>query len=91
MEFALSQDEVVESPDVHFDPIVKLAPVETKTLEEDEEEVFKMYVYNCLYDCDLSLQLFMLTWNVMKVKTINNSHYPQLKDIAVTSIPPSLV
>ena len=42
----LSQDEVVESPDVHFDPIVKLAPVETKTLEEDEEEVFKMYVHS---------------------------------------------
>ena len=37
------QEEVVESPDVHFDPIVKLAPVETKTLEEDEEEVFKMW------------------------------------------------
>ena len=37
---------MVESPDVHFDPIVKLAPVETKTLEEDEEEVFKMYVHS---------------------------------------------
>ena len=41
---------MVESPDVHFDPIVKLAPVETKTLEEDEEEVFKMYVHSCLHD-----------------------------------------
>lgn len=39
---------MVESPDVHFDPIVKLAPVETKTLEEDEEEVFKMYVHSWL-------------------------------------------
>ena len=48
--FTPSQDEVVESPDVHFDPIVKLAPVETKTLEEDEEEVFKMYVHSCLHD-----------------------------------------
>lgn len=48
--FTPSQDEVVESPDVHFDPIVKLAPVETKTLEEDEEEVFKMYVHSCLHN-----------------------------------------
>jgi hypothetical protein len=32
----------VDSPDVHFDPIVKLAPVEVKTLEENEEEIFKM-------------------------------------------------
>lgn len=39
---AQDKEEVVESPDVHFDPIVKLAPVELKTLEEDEEEVFKM-------------------------------------------------
>ena len=30
------------SPDVHFEPVVKLAPVETITLEEDEEEIFKM-------------------------------------------------
>jgi len=36
------QEEVVESPDVHFEPIVKLPPVEVKTLEENEEEVFKM-------------------------------------------------
>ena len=36
---------MVESPDVHFDPIVKLAPVEIKTLEEDEEEIFKMYAH----------------------------------------------
>ena len=35
---------VAESPDVHFEPIVKLAPVEIKTLEENEEELFKMYV-----------------------------------------------
>ncbi|XP_033111605.1 ran-specific GTPase-activating protein-like, partial [Anneissia japonica] len=30
------------SPDVHFEPIVKLAPVEIKTLEENEEEVFRI-------------------------------------------------
>ena len=34
----------MESPDVHFEPIVKLKPVEIRTLEEDEEELFKMYV-----------------------------------------------
>ena len=33
---------MVDSPDVHFEPIVKLAPVELKTMEENEEEVFKM-------------------------------------------------
>ncbi len=36
------QEEVVESPDPHFEPVVKLAPVEIKTLEENEEELFKM-------------------------------------------------
>ncbi|KAJ1976579.1 Ran GTPase binding protein Sbp1 [Dimargaris xerosporica] len=35
--------ETVEpSPDVHFEPVVKLSEVEVKTLEEDEEVVFKM-------------------------------------------------
>ncbi len=33
---------MVESPDVHFEPVVKLAPVEVKTLEENENEVFRM-------------------------------------------------
>ncbi len=33
---------VIDSPDVHFEPVVKLAPVEIKTLEENEDEVFKM-------------------------------------------------
>ncbi|XP_014676215.1 PREDICTED: ran-specific GTPase-activating protein-like [Priapulus caudatus] len=36
-------DEVLSSsPGVHFEPILQLPPVETKTLEEDEEEFFKM-------------------------------------------------
>lgn len=35
----------MDSPDVHFEPIVKLAPVEVKTLEENEEEVFRMQVH----------------------------------------------
>lgn len=36
---------MVESPDVHFEPLVKLAPVEVKTMEENEEEIFKMQVH----------------------------------------------
>lgn len=31
-----------DSPDVHFEPVVKLAPVETRTLEEDEDILFTM-------------------------------------------------
>ena len=38
----LSQEEVVESPDVHFEPLVKLPAMEVKTMEEGEEEQFKM-------------------------------------------------
>ena len=36
------QEEVVDSPDVHFEPLVKLPPMELKTMEEGEEELFKM-------------------------------------------------
>ncbi|RKP25014.1 hypothetical protein SYNPS1DRAFT_8801, partial [Syncephalis pseudoplumigaleata] len=36
------EEEVDASPDVHFEPVVKLAEVEVKTLEEDEDVVFKM-------------------------------------------------
>ncbi|KAJ1860535.1 Ran GTPase binding protein Sbp1 [Coemansia sp. RSA 2703] len=39
---AEAQEEVVESPDVHFEPIMKLEDVEVKTHEEDEEAIFKM-------------------------------------------------
>ena len=31
------QDEVPDSPEIHFEPVVQLKPVETKTLEEEEE------------------------------------------------------
>ncbi|KAJ2855744.1 Ran GTPase binding protein Sbp1, partial [Coemansia erecta] len=34
--------DVVESPDVHFEPLVKLEDVVVKTHEEDEEPIFKM-------------------------------------------------
>ncbi|KAJ2701975.1 Ran GTPase binding protein Sbp1 [Coemansia sp. IMI 203386] len=37
-----TQEEVVESPDVHFEPLVKLEDVVVKTHEEDEEPIFKM-------------------------------------------------
>lgn len=36
------QEEEVESPDVHFEPIVQLPAIEYKPTEENEEEVFKM-------------------------------------------------
>ena len=37
------QDEAPESPDVHFEPVIHLTEkVETKTNEEQEEQVFKM-------------------------------------------------
>ncbi len=33
---------MVESPDIHFQPLVSLPVVETKSLEEDEEELLKL-------------------------------------------------
>ena len=36
------QEEVEASPDVHFEPVVKLEAVEVKTFEEDENVLFKM-------------------------------------------------
>ncbi|XP_072029507.1 ran-specific GTPase-activating protein-like isoform X1 [Amphiura filiformis] len=41
------------SPDVHFEPLVKLAPIDIKTLEEDEEELFKMRAKLFRYDSSL--------------------------------------
>lgn len=36
------------SPEVHFEPVVKLEQVETKTCEEEEDVFFKMYApYRC--------------------------------------------
>ncbi|KAJ2745691.1 Ran GTPase binding protein Sbp1 [Coemansia sp. BCRC 34301] len=37
-----AQEEAVESPEVHFEPLVKLEDVVVKTHEEDETEEFKM-------------------------------------------------
>lgn len=36
------EEDVVDSPDVHFEPLVKLPPVEIKTMEESEKELFKI-------------------------------------------------
>ncbi|EPY53123.1 ran GTPase binding protein Sbp1 [Schizosaccharomyces cryophilus OY26] len=41
-EAGADEDNEPASPEVHFEPIVKLNAVETKTNEEDEEVVFKM-------------------------------------------------
>jgi len=37
------QEEVPESPEVEFEPVIKLNQVEIKTHEEDEDVLFKMY------------------------------------------------
>lgn len=43
--FIFFQDhEEVESPEIHFEPIVNLPQVEIKSLEEEEEELLKLYV-----------------------------------------------
>lgn len=44
------KDEAPESPDIHFEPIVKLAPVEVPTLEDDEEEIIKLRAKLFRYD-----------------------------------------
>lgn len=36
------KEEMPSSPDIHFEPIVKLATIETKTLEEDEDVIIKL-------------------------------------------------
>jgi len=36
------QEDDVESPEIHFEPIVQLPEVEVKTLEEDEEVLLKL-------------------------------------------------
>ena len=39
-----SQEESPESLEIHFEPLVQLPPVDVKTLEEDEDEIFKLWV-----------------------------------------------
>ncbi|KAG0167234.1 single stranded nucleic acid binding protein [Apophysomyces sp. BC1034] len=47
------QEEVEESPDVHFEPVVKLEEVEVKTFEENENVLFKMRAKLFRYDKQL--------------------------------------
>ena len=42
MRFNSLQEEVIDSPDIHFEPVVCLPQVELKTMEEDEEELLKL-------------------------------------------------
>ncbi|AAS52686.2 AER002Wp [Eremothecium gossypii ATCC 10895] len=41
-EDAAAEEDAVESPEVHFEPVVTLEKVEVKTMEEDEEVLFKV-------------------------------------------------
>ncbi len=45
---------VVESPDVHVTPIVKLKLVEVATGEDEEETIFETFVATCLIDMPVS-------------------------------------
>lgn len=47
------------SPEVHFEPVVKLEQVETKTCEEEEDVYFKMY-----FTWTGNLLLLMAAWRV---------------------------
>jgi Ran-binding protein 1 len=43
-----------EEPDVHFEPVIKLTEqVDTKTHEEDEIVLFKMYAHPLLYQINI--------------------------------------
>jgi len=44
------KDEVIANPDPHFEPIIHLPPVQTKTLEEDELEMLKLRAKLFRYD-----------------------------------------
>lgn len=45
-------DEGAESPDVHFEPLVKLEKVDVKTNEEDEEVIYKIRAKLFRFDTD---------------------------------------
>ncbi|GAB5588362.1 Ran GTPase binding protein Sbp1 [Umbelopsis nana] len=45
-----AEEEVEASPDVHFEPVIKLEEVEVKTMEENEEALFKMRAKLFRYD-----------------------------------------
>ncbi|KAI8098596.1 uncharacterized protein BX664DRAFT_319098 [Halteromyces radiatus] len=47
------KEEVEQSPDVHFEPVIQLSEVEVKTMEEEEEVLFKMRAKLFRYDKQL--------------------------------------
>ncbi|CAO3618135.1 unnamed protein product [Cunninghamella echinulata] len=47
------KEEVEQSPNVHFEPVIKLEEVEVKTFEEDEDVLFKMRAKLFRYDKQL--------------------------------------
>ncbi|KAL0093015.1 RanBP1 domain-containing protein [Phycomyces blakesleeanus] len=47
------QEEVEESPDIHFEPVIKLEVVEVKTMEEDEDVLYKTRARLFRYDKQL--------------------------------------
>jgi Ran-binding protein 1 len=50
---AEEEDEAPESPEIHFEPVIKLTQeIETKTNEENEEQVFKMRAKLFKFDRD---------------------------------------
>ncbi|KAI8329242.1 RanBP1 domain-containing protein, partial [Chlamydoabsidia padenii] len=46
-------EEVEQAPDVHFEPVIQLSEVEVKTLEEEEDALFKMRAKLFRYDKQL--------------------------------------
>eukprot|EP00126_Sphaerothecum_destruens_P015793 Sdes_comp9838_c0_seq1m1380 len=44
------KEEVVENADIHFEPIISLPKVDVKTLEEEEETIFKVRAKLFRYD-----------------------------------------
>ncbi|ELT95335.1 hypothetical protein CAPTEDRAFT_180899 [Capitella teleta] len=49
---AEDKDDVEEGPDIHFEPLVTLPPVETATLEEEEDEMIKIRAKLYRYDIE---------------------------------------
>ena len=46
--FLQHDDSVDESPEIHFEPVIKLPEIEVKSLEEEEEEVSEVVHFSSL-------------------------------------------
>ena len=67
-----------EEPDVHFEPVVKLTEqVDTKTHEEDEKPLFKMYVYSRLA-CYSSCSFFIPAISLPGAPSYSDSNLEQM-------------